>query len=961
MEKRYQELARQLRSDLGVEQVATDLFRTTAWGADASFYRMTPKVVVTTTSEADVKAVLERCREHEAPVTFRAAGTSLSGQAVTDSVLARLGDGWQGVEVLEDGGAVRLGPGVIGARANQALSSYGRKLGPDPASINAAMVGGIAANNASGMCCGTDQNSYRTLRSMRVILADGTLLDTGDSASVARFRDSHPEVMAGLAALREDCLADPDLAARIRRKFSIKNTTGYSLNALVDFEDPIEILQHLMIGSEGTLGFISEIVYETVEDPRFKSAALAFYDHPAAAAAVVSSLKDAPVAAVELIDRAGIRSAQGKPGMPDFLSDLGPQATALLIEVQADSEEALESRVSATRQSLEPHPALQPIVFSSEPAVCAAYWAVRKGLFPSVGALRPTGSTVIIEDIAFPVEHLAEGITDLQALFQRHGYDDAILFGHARDGNLHIVFSQDFRHREETDRYARFMQEFCKLVVERYDGSLKAEHGTGRNVAPFVELEWGRDALMLMRRIKDLLDPTGLLNPEVVINDDPEAHLRCLKDLPAADPIIDKCTECGFCESRCPSHLLTTSPRQRTVAWRFLQSEGAEADVAEALARDFDYQALDTCAACGLCATVCPVQINTGEFVKAQRAQHHRARDDGWASWVADHFGVVSDAAGLGLRAGSLARALFGSTATEVMSSGAHAVSAGNIPKWSRTVPGGYSFRPDHTVEGASTDTQDDLYVYLPSCTSRHMRPVGEDGYHDPLPAVVERLAAMAGVSLVYPKGLNDLCCGQPFDSKGFSRQGDAKAHQAIEAVRAAGARSNVKLLSDTSPCSYRLESLGQTQVEVVDLVGFLHDVVLPRVELKPRSRKLAVHATCSIRKMGLTQKLGALAATCADITVTPPDVECCGFAGDRGFTHPELNAHALRHLKSALNGAEAGCSASVTCEIGLARYGGVPYRSIAYFVEEAAMQVHHDEEGGLETRGSDRSVDGTA
>ena len=141
---------------------------------------------------------------------------------------------------------------------------------------------------------------------------------------------------------------------------------------------------------------------------------------------------------------------------------------------------------------------------------------------------------MIIEDVAFPIERLAEATLDLQKLLREHGYHEAIIFGHALDGNLHFVFTQDFGNAAEIERYRRFMDEMCAMVVEKYDGSLKAEHGTGRNIAPFVELEWGAQAVAAMRRIKALFDPQGLLNPGVILNADPLAHLKDLKPLPAA-------------------------------------------------------------------------------------------------------------------------------------------------------------------------------------------------------------------------------------------------------------------------------------------------------------------------------------------------------------------------------------------------------------------------------------------
>ncbi|TAN56847.1 MAG: FAD-binding oxidoreductase, partial [Magnetospirillum sp.] len=291
-------------------RLITDPLRLLAYGTDASFYRLTPKVVVEVADEDEVKAVLASCRRHGAPVTFRAAGTSLSGQAVSDSVLMILGNGWTKTVVENNGEAIRLQPGVIGAEANRRLAAFARKIGPDPASIDSCKIGGIAANNASGMCCGTADNSYQTLASMRLILADGTLVDTGDAASVAAFRASHGELLGALEAMGRRVRGDDALSQRIRRKFAIKNTTGYSLNALVDFDDPLDILTHLMIGSEGTLGFIAEITYRTVPEHAHKASALLLFPDIAEACRTVALLKSAPVSAVELMDRASLHSVE---------------------------------------------------------------------------------------------------------------------------------------------------------------------------------------------------------------------------------------------------------------------------------------------------------------------------------------------------------------------------------------------------------------------------------------------------------------------------------------------------------------------------------------------------------------------------------------------------------------------------------------------------------------------------
>ena len=620
----YDLLHRELQPRIPAERLITDPLRLLAWGTDASFYRLVPQLVVVVDDEDELRLVLQRCAAHRTPLTFRAAGTSLSGQALSDSVLVMLGDGWRGMRIAEDAASISLQPGVIGAAANRALAPLGRKIGPDPASIDAAMIGGIAANNASGMCCGTAQNSYHTLAGVRVLLADGTLLDTRDAQSRAAFAASHAELLQGLGELGRRTREDSTLADRIRHKFRLKNTTGYSLNALVDFEDPIDMLAHLLIGSEGTLGFISEITFHTVEEHAHKASALILFDRLEQACAAVTELKHKPVSAVELLDRASLRSVQHQPGMPPTLQGLGDDAAALLVEVRAKTSAALGIKVEAVAAALGSFTLVTPLRFTTDADESAALWKVRKGMLPEVAAMRQTGTTVLIEDVAFPIERLAEATLELQRLLQSHGYADAIIFGHALEGNLHFVFTQDFGNAAEVQRYGRFMDELCAMVVNTYDGSLKAEHGTGRNMAPYVELEWGATAMVAMRRIKALFDPHGLLNPGVILNDDPQSHLKNLKPLPAVDELVDKCMECGFCEPKCPSRGFTLSPRQRIVGWREiarLDASGESPQRAAEMKTLYDFQGIDTCAACGLCATACPVHIETGLLIKALRGR----------------------------------------------------------------------------------------------------------------------------------------------------------------------------------------------------------------------------------------------------------------------------------------------------------------------------------------------------
>ncbi len=933
---RYDDLRRRLAHFLPPRQIITDPLRLLAWGSDASFYRLLPQLVVVVENEAEVRQVLGHCAALHTPLTFRAAGTSLSGQALSDSVLVLLGDGWRGITVAADARTIALQPGVIGAVANRRLAPLGRKIGPDPASIDAAMIGGIAANNASGMCCGTAQNSYNTLAGMRIVLADGTVLDTRDAQSRADFATLRPDLAQGLAELGRTTREDAALAAHIRHKFRLKNTTGYGLNALLDFEDPADILSHLMIGSEGTLGFISEITYHTVEEHAHKASALILFDHLETACSAVSRLKPAPVVAVELLDRASLRAVQDKPGMPAALRGLPPDGAALLVETRAATAAALSLKIDAIADVLEGTALAAPLRFTTDAAESAALWNVRKGIFPAIGAVRPTGTTVIIEDVAFPVERLAEATLDLQRLFVEHGYPDAIVYGHALEGNLHFVFTQDFGNDAEVQRYSRFMDAVCTMVVKKYDGSLKAEHGTGRNMAPFVEMEWGTPAFTLMQRIKALLDPHGLLNPGVILNPDPQSHLKNLKPLPAADPLVDKCIECGFCEPKCPSRGMTLSPRQRIVGWREisrLDAEGSDPARSAALKTLYDYHGIETCAACGLCATACPVGIETGLLVKALRGRRAGPLAHKVADLAARHYGALTTGVRLGLGAADLLHGVVGTGAMKSTLDGLRKASGGRLPKWSPALA-----RPVNFVPRAQALQRAGRVVYFPSCASRNMGPQrGHEGV-EMLPTVAERLFQRAGFDVVYPPAMAGLCCGQPFESKGLMDAANLKSAELEAALAEASDGGRWPIAFDTSPCAYRMKKFLAGRLTVQDSIDFVHDTVLPRLHVQPQPQAVAVHPVCSVRKMGSMDKLMAIAGRCSAQVVAVDEVQCCGFAGERGFMRPELNEHALRHLKGALPaGCTEGYSTSRTCEIGLSEMAGMPYQSILYLVERCS------------------------
>jgi D-lactate dehydrogenase len=914
------------------ERLFDDPLSTLAFGTDASFYRLIPKLVVRVESEHEVVELLKLANAERVPVTFRAAGTSLSGQAISDSVLIVLGDHWNGRDVRNGGAQIRLQPGVIGANANAVLAPLGRKIGPDPASINAAKIGGIVANNSSGMCCGTAQNSYKTLAGLRLVLADGTVVDSEDPASVAAFEHSHADLLEQLAQLGRETRANTALADKIRHKYRLKNTTGFSLNALVDFDQPLDILTHLMVGSEGTLAFVSAVTYDTVPEHPHKATALIVFPDVETCCRAVPVLKQQPVSAVELLDRRSMRSVQNMPGLPEWVKDLSATACALLIESRAATQTLLHEQLASINASIVGFPVEKKVDFSEDPLVYNQLWRIRKDTFPAVGAVRKIGTTAIIEDVTFPVEKLADGVNRLIQLFEKHHYDEGILFGHALEGNLHFVFTQGFDDPAQVARYEAFMHDVTQLVAVEYGGALKAEHGTGRNMAPFVELEWGSDAYQLMWRIKRLLDPNGILNPDVILSEDPRIHLKNLKPLPAADEIVDKCIECGFCEPVCPSNGLTLTPRQRIVIWRDIQAKKRAGIDTTELERAYEYQGLDTCAATGLCAQRCPVGINTGDLVRKLRGVD--ARRQGTATWLAEHFATAMKGARFTLAAANGARKLLGAPLLAKTSASLRKLSGERLPQWTPALP--QAVKPI-AYTPASEDARPRV-VYLAACVSRAMGPAFSDSEQTPLIDKTRALLEKAGYQVVFPEELDNLCCGQPFASKGYAEQGERKKQELLAALAKASRGGLDPIYCDTSPCTLRLvQDLGDSRLDIYDPVKFIREHLLDRLDITPQDTPVAVHVTCSTQHLGEAQALIDIARRCATDVVIPEGIHCCGFAGDKGFSQPELNAHALRSLKDAVRVCTEGISTSRTCEIGLSSHSGIDYHALVYLVDRVS------------------------
>ena len=649
--------------------------------------------------------------------------------------------------------------------------------------------------------------------------------------------------------------------------------------------------------------------------------------------------------------------------------------TAILTETKGVTHEQLLEKIETIKTCIGQFRLYIPAEFTEDPAVYGKYWAIRSGIFPSVGGTRPVGTSCLIEDVAFPIESLPEATVKLQKLIADHGYDDACIYGHAFEGNYHFILNQSFADEHEVARYAEMMRDVAKLVVEGYDGSLKAEHGTGRNMAPFVKYEWGDKAYEIMKELKAIFDPDGLLNQGVIFNDDPDCFIKCLKPLPVLsfdydsvpdggkylmDPKLstaketieqvkraNKCIECGFCEVNCMSCGLTLSSRMRIAVQREireLEATGRDPQRAATLRKQYKYYGDQTCATDGLCSTSCPMKINTGELTHLIRQMDMNNSTLGYqvGEFAANHMAGIKSGLRVVLDVAHAAHVTLG---PKLMTNVCRTMNKMGLPLWTTAMPKKRrqpkpSDLTQFIIEKSIPQHEEQhsyfKVVYFPSCINQTMGQSKQGGKKHDLVDEVIQLMAKAGYEVVFPKGMEKMCCGQIWESKGMLDIADRKSGELEKALWEASEHGKYPVLCAQSPCLHRMKKV-MKKMYLYEPAEFIMKYLVPRLDFHPTDRPIALHITCSTRQMGVADDLINLAKMCSTKVYLPEGVGCCGFAGDRGFTFPEMNKYALRKLRPQIeaNHIEVGYSNSRTCEIGLETNTGIPYMSIVYLVNE--------------------------
>lgn len=909
------------------------------YSSDASFYRYIPKLIIVPDNCDDIRKLILWCKSNNRHITFRAAGTSLSGQAQSDDILVDISKKWNKLEIDEKTFTVRSQPGVILGKINASLAKFNRKLGPDPASMNACMVGGVLANNSSGMSSGIIRNAYNTILSLSFILYNGILYNTEEKDSDLKLKITSPDIYNGLLNIRNEILSNSILVNLIKDKYRLKNTIGYSLNSFLDYSKPIDILSHLMIGSEGTLGFISEAVLNTFPESTHRITGLAFFKDVYDTCNAIKLMKSNGANVLEFMDRASLRSIESIQGVPEIIKFLPQNTFALLFEFSYETDDEKEKIKFNIQQILKNYEQLANYYLTTEPNTRANLWKIRQGLLTSISSMRKRGTAMIIEDFAFDLDLLPNAVLSLQKLFIDYDYKDYAIYGHGTDGNLHFLIAQPFDSKIDETKYQNFSDKLIDIVVSKYNGSLKAEHGSGRAMAPFVKYQWGEQAYNIMVRIKNLLDPDNIFNPDVIISNNKTIHLKNLKNFPIIESEVDKCIECGFCEDICPSKDLTITPRKRIVLLREIERlKNISSYLLDDILKEYNYYELDTCAVDGLCSIKCPIGINTADIVKKIRQSQNSRYKRKIASNIAEYLRFYEKSFKVLINFALILRKIIGDKFLSFMTEVAEKLYKKPIYKWNKFIR-----KP---IKLSHVSQVDPDFIYFPCCISRIMGDPNDD-IHKPVTQVMIDISRRAGYRIMIPSDCEGYCCGMTFLSKGYLEAFKDTISKTIDKMWEWSREGKVPIILDSSSCYYTIRStysylnaptLSKLQkMKILDINEYCYFYLINRLKLNKTNEKVILHPNCSVVKMGLTDVMKAIAEKCSTNVIIPDNLGCCGFAGDRGLLFPELPQTACSKEKNEVISENANLhfSSNVTCEIAMSEAIGKNYLSIIYLIDK--------------------------
>jgi D-lactate dehydrogenase len=444
-------------------------------------------------------------------------------------------------------------------------------------------------------------------------------------------------------------------------------------------------------------------------------------------------------------------------------------------------------------------------------------------------------------------------------------------------------------------------------------------------MAPYVRKQFGDELYQVMVDLKKLVDHRNILNPGIIINENENIHIENLKISPAIDQEVDKCVECGYCETVCPSKDLTLTPRQRITIRRVSKNAQINNDqeLLDAIDKNYDYQAIDTCATDGMCAIACPVKINTGDLVKRLRSEQQSFMSQSLASLAASNWAKTTNLLASLLSAAKNMPAPLVLGVNRIL----RQISGENsMPLWNQDLPFGGKPRTSQFVE------KPDL-VYFPSCVNSLY---GESE----IEKAFLNLCAKAGLNVLIPRGIEELCCGTPWASKGLTQGYEVMALKTKKELIRQIKSDNPVIVSDATSCTHGLTQIfSETKMSVVDVLEFVNQQILPQISIKTKLSSLALHPTCSGVELGINQHMKEIAEKISSRVVIPDDWSCCGFAGDRGVLHPDLTLSATRKESEELSSEifAAYASSNRPCQQAMTQATGQKYVHLIELVDRVS------------------------
>lgn len=894
-------LQQDLRGALAGE-VRFDRASRALYSTDASVYQIEPLGVVLPRSRDDVAAAVTIAARHGVPLTPRGGGTSQAGQAIGEGLVLDTSKHLNRIlEVNPEERWARVEPGVVLDDLNAALVPHGLRFAPDVSSSSRATVGGMMANNSSGARSVVYGKTGDHVRTQEVVLADGQIARLGPLSGPALAAARGGDSLLARAYREVPALAQAH-AAEIDARFPkvMRRVGGYALDAFVDPAAPVD-LTRVLVGSEGTLGFVTEATLGLVPLPAAKALlTLEFDDLLEALGATPLVLTHGP-SAVEVMDAFILSHAKGHPTLESALRQIvdGDAPTLLCVEFYGDHLDEIRPRMQALERDLARAGIRCRARQLIEPAAQARVWHVRESSLGLSMGMKGDGKALsFVEDTAVAPERLREYISRFQQVVARRG-TQAGVYAHASVGCLHVRPVVNLKTAEGLAQFEAIANDVADLVLE-FGGALSGEHGDGLVRGAFNEKMFGTTLYQAFRQVKRTFDPQGIFNPGRIVDTPPiTAHLRFGPGYRTAEPTthfdfaadgglaraVENCSGVGLCRktrggTMCPSYMATRdetdSTRGRANVLRLALSgqlgpEGLDAPAV--------HDALDLCLECRACKSECPTSVDMARIkseVLAARWDRHGAplnvRAFGHVRWVARVSSLVAPLAN------AVARSRVGRALNEAVLG---VDRRRTLPAWNRRT---LSSRVRHTVPRSPVRA----VLFADTFTEFSAPEIGVAAFE-----VLDR--AGIGARLV-PHG----CCGRPLISQGLLEAARTTGSATVEALHDAAARGEAIVFLEPSCLSAMREDVpallrgaARERAETVARQSVLFEDYLERelqaaratLPLRAGPTRVALHPHCHQRAMGLAGAAAALLRRIPGATVTDLDAGCCGMAGSFGYT----------------------------------------------------------------------------